>query len=39
MEATVQQTDLRKVIRVPLHINNPEFAEALAGHLREITKI
>ena len=39
LEATVQQTDLRKVIRVPLHINNPEFAEALAGHLREITKI
>jgi uncharacterized protein (UPF0261 family) len=39
LEATVQQTDLRRVIRLPLHINNPDFAVALAEHLREITKI
>ena len=39
LEATVRQTDMRKVIRIPLHINDPDFAVALAKHFQEITRI
>ena len=39
LEAVVRQTDRRKVIRMPLHINNPDFASALAENFRAIAKI
>ncbi|MDR1965524.1 MAG: Tm-1-like ATP-binding domain-containing protein [Synergistaceae bacterium] len=38
VESTVRQTDRRKVIRVPLHINDPGFASALAEQFRNIAK-
>ncbi|HVI91511.1 MAG TPA: ABC transporter permease [Dongiaceae bacterium] len=36
LEATVQQTGQRRLIRVPAHINDPEFAAALLRAFREI---
>lgn len=37
LEATVEQNENRKVIRVPYHINDHEFVAALVEHFREIT--
>jgi len=36
LEATVQQNGQRRLIRVPAHINDPEFAAALQRAFREI---
>ena len=36
IEATVEQTDRRRIIRLPLHINDPEFAEAAVAAFKEI---
>jgi uncharacterized protein (UPF0261 family) len=36
LEATVRQTGKRKIIRSPRHINDPAFADALAGQFRDI---
>ena len=38
LEATVQQTEHRKLIRYPHNINDPEFAEALVEHFNEIVQ-
>lgn len=38
LEATVNQTKDRKVIRLPYHVNDPEFVEALVEHFREIAE-
>jgi uncharacterized protein (UPF0261 family) len=36
LEAEVRQTDQRQVRRLPQHINDPEFADALLGAWREV---
>lgn len=36
IEKTVRQSDRRKVFRLPYHINDPEFAQALVASFREI---
>ena len=36
LEATLEQTRNRKVIRLPYHINDPEFVAALVDNFREI---
>ena len=36
LEATVRQTANRRIERLPLHINEPEFAEAAVAAFREI---
>jgi uncharacterized protein (UPF0261 family) len=36
LEATVRPTALRRVIRLPYALNDPEFADALVTHLRDI---
>jgi len=36
LESTVQQTAQRRLVRLPLHINDPEFANALVQHFLEI---
>ena len=36
LESTVQQTTQRRVVRLPLHINDPKFADALVDHFLEI---
>lgn len=36
LEATVDQTPQRQLIRYPFNINDPEFAAALVEHFREI---
>ena len=36
LEATVRQTDARRVIRLPLHINDPAFADALVAQFRQL---
>ncbi|MGH3586773.1 MAG: Tm-1-like ATP-binding domain-containing protein [Pseudonocardia sp.] len=36
IEARVQQTDQRQVRRVPHHVNDPEFADALVAAWREV---
>ncbi|GHU38242.1 UPF0261 protein y4oU [Betaproteobacteria bacterium] len=36
LEATVKQTERRKIIRLPLNINDPAFAEALAEQLKAV---
>jgi uncharacterized protein (UPF0261 family) len=36
LEATVRQTDRRRIERLPLHINDPEFAEAAVAAFREL---
>ena len=35
IEQTVKQTDTRRIIRVPHHLNAPEFAEAVRTHFLE----
>ena len=37
IEATVQQTELRRVIRVPHAINSPEFSAEAVRHFHDIT--
>ncbi len=36
LEETLEQTHTRKVIRLPYHINDPEFVAALVDNFREI---
>jgi len=36
LESTVQQTSARRLVRVPLHINDPLFADALVQNFLEI---
>jgi uncharacterized protein (UPF0261 family) len=36
LEATVRQTERRKIIRLPFNINDPAFAEALAEQLKAV---
>ncbi|GHC37932.1 Tm-1-like ATP-binding domain-containing protein [Aidingimonas halophila] len=36
LEQTVEQTDQRRIIRYPYHINDPEFAAMLVKHFREV---
>jgi uncharacterized protein (UPF0261 family) len=38
IEATVKQTDRRKVVRLPHHINDAAFAEALADQFKKIAR-
>lgn len=38
IEATVEQNENRKVIRVPYNVNDPEFVAALVENYREINK-
>jgi uncharacterized protein (UPF0261 family) len=38
LEAEIRATHDRRVIRLPLHINDPEFADALVAAYREITE-
>jgi uncharacterized protein (UPF0261 family) len=38
LEQNLQQTALRKLIRLPLHINDPEFADALVAQFHEIAQ-
>lgn len=37
LEDTVEQTEARRLIRVPHHINDPEFADALVAAYRDIS--
>jgi uncharacterized protein (UPF0261 family) len=37
LEDTIEQTDMRRLVRVPHHINDPEFADALAAAYRDIS--
>jgi uncharacterized protein (UPF0261 family) len=37
LEATIVQTDTRRVIRLPFHINDPEFADAAVAAFREMS--
>ncbi|MDI7861649.1 Tm-1-like ATP-binding domain-containing protein [Rhizobiaceae bacterium n13] len=36
LEATIEQSPLRRIIRLPLHINDPEFAAAAVAEFHEI---
>ncbi|HKJ96069.1 MAG TPA: Tm-1-like ATP-binding domain-containing protein [Gammaproteobacteria bacterium] len=36
LEASLEQTAKRRLIHVPHHINDPEFADAVVAHYREI---
>ncbi|MBZ9936196.1 Tm-1-like ATP-binding domain-containing protein [Mesorhizobium sp. BR1-1-16] len=36
LEATVNQTARRRIVRLPLHINDPDFADALVRHFHDI---
>jgi uncharacterized protein (UPF0261 family) len=38
IEATLRQTPNRQIVRLPLHINDPEFARASVEAFREIAK-
>jgi uncharacterized protein (UPF0261 family) len=38
LEATLKQTVLRRLTRLPLHINDPAFSAALVQNFREITR-
>lgn len=37
LEETVIQTEARRLVRLPHHINDPEFADALVAQFRDIT--
>ncbi|HSO46518.1 MAG TPA: Tm-1-like ATP-binding domain-containing protein [Rhizobiaceae bacterium] len=37
LEGTLRQTEKRRIIRLPLHINDPEFAEAAVAAFTEIS--
>jgi len=36
LERTVEQTGTRRLVKLPLHVNDPEFAAALVENFREI---
>ncbi len=36
LEATVEQTDHRRLLRLPHHVNDPAFADAIATHFRAL---
>lgn len=36
LEAAVKQTDIRRLVRVPLNLDTPEFADIALQHFREI---
>jgi uncharacterized protein (UPF0261 family) len=36
LEETIEQTDSRRIVRLPLHINDPEFAEAATAAFLDI---
>jgi uncharacterized protein (UPF0261 family) len=38
LEKNLQQTPQRRLLRLPLHINDPQFADALVAHFREIAE-
>ena len=38
LETTVRQSARRRIIRLPLHINDPAFAEAAAAAFLEISQ-
>lgn len=38
IETAVRQTAARRVVRLPLHINDPQFAAALVANFREIAR-
>ncbi len=38
LEDTIEQTEDRQLIKLDLHINDPEFAASAAGHFRAIAK-
>jgi uncharacterized protein (UPF0261 family) len=38
LEAEVEQTDQRRVVRLPHHVNDPEFADALVSAWQEVQK-
>jgi uncharacterized protein (UPF0261 family) len=38
LEAEVAQTDQRRVVRLPHHVNDPEFADALVSAWQEVQK-
>ena len=38
IETSVRQTATRRVVRLPLHINDPQFADALVANFREIVR-
>jgi uncharacterized protein (UPF0261 family) len=38
LEATVRQTERRRLIRLPHNVNDPEFAEALVSSFGEIAR-
>jgi uncharacterized protein (UPF0261 family) len=38
IDRTFQQTDRRRLIRVPSHINDPQFAATVVSHFREIVQ-
>jgi len=37
LETTLRPTDKRRLIRLPMHINDPAFVDALVANFREIT--
>ncbi|HWJ75747.1 MAG TPA: Tm-1-like ATP-binding domain-containing protein [Kaistia sp.] len=36
LEETINQTERRQIVRLPLHINDPDFADALVRHFHDI---
>ena len=38
IEATVERSDTRRLVRIPCHINDPAFADAVASQWREIAQ-
>ena len=38
IEQSFQETDRRRLVRVPCHINDPQFAKAAVSHFREIVQ-
>jgi uncharacterized protein (UPF0261 family) len=36
LETTVERTDARRIERLPLHINDPQFAEAAVAAYRDV---
>ncbi len=39
LEKEIRQNDLRRVSRLPLHINSPEFAEALVNEFLKLRSV